>query len=108
MGSVAPNNGGPWMHTDSAGNVLDVRLGGYHFDPVTGPAWIVPPPMSVADYTMLYAAAWTGAAAFGTVITAGPWSAYYSQTLPGLPEREMLRKLVADTPPRAKVSPPIP
>lgn len=106
MGDTASNLGGPWMHTDPAGNVLDVRLGGYHYTPATGSAWTTPGPMAPGDYAALHGAAWTSGPAFASAIAGTSWGTFYA----GLDAADKLaiRRLVADCPPRVKVAPPIP
>jgi hypothetical protein len=104
MGDVASNIGGPWLHTDPAGNVIDVRVGGYHHTPTTGAAWIAPPPLTPTIYSVVYAAAWTGATTFAATIATTVWATWYAAL--SVPDREAFRWLVLARVPADKVGPP--
>jgi hypothetical protein len=105
MGLVSPNAGSVWFHVDHAGNVVDVRTGGWHFQPATGSTWITPPPMALPDYAELHAAAKVSMPAFEAELVGGPWSDFYWQALPTGADREIFRGFVAFQPPVARIAP---
>lgn len=100
MGDVSSNVGTPWFHTDPVGNVLDVRAGGFHIG--VGTPWQAPPPISLADYTLVHAAAWTSQGAFDAQIVATAWGAWYTSILP-VADRALWRRMCARVAPVVKI-----
>lgn len=97
MGDTASNLGGPWLHSDPSGNVLDVHLGGWHYAPTTGTNWVKPSPVSVSVYAGIYSAAVESAAAFEAALDGTPWEAFYTGL--STEDRATLRRLVKARPP---------
>ena len=105
MGDVASNCGGPWLHTDPAGNVIDVRVG-FHYTPTTGPGWVSPPPISPAAYATIHAANRQSGAAFAAAIAASPWGSWWATYYGTDPAARLaFRRLVETVEPRSSVAP---
>ena len=100
MGDVSSNVGTPWFHTDPAGNVIDVRAGGFHIG--VGTPWQPPPPILLSEYSLIHAAAWTSAGAFDAQTAASGWSAWYATILP-VADRPLWRRMCARVAPIAKI-----
>lgn len=104
-GDTASNCGGPWLHTNPAGVVLDVRVG-FHYLPMTGSGWVSPPPIPVSTYATIHAANRQSGAAFEAAVAASPWQPWYAACYGTDPDARLaFRKLVETVEPRASVAP---